>query len=292
MKKLINYTHKLTANMGLSEEKAKDVSAEILDHLLLLKTDFIQSGLDEVTAESKAIKQFEQTDSFQSNLAHYAKYNNKNNRFSFKLWLKSTLMMALVFFFTLVLINFIGIPWLIESQMTLAYLLVSVTSIFFFLRNLNHSKYRSLAFLLCQLIFLGLTELAFWGLRIYLYPKAIFSEISYLPEFSFILLALLSSYLLYLLQDAQTQISHYKLLTGLLWGLNTLLIVLYVLTPNRWFFLRKIIMSLLDADISHVEKSIFYMVINHKLFIPNIGLIAALLILAFSLKKHLAPRNL
>jgi hypothetical protein len=64
-----------------------------------------------------------------------------------------------------------------------------------------------------------------------------------------------------------------NLISNLLLVSSVFLIIIYYLFPNRWYLLRSFVENILGSEVTHISKNILFLIINHKIFIPNLGLV-------------------
>lgn len=64
-----------------------------------------------------------------------------------------------------------------------------------------------------------------------------------------------------------------KITSNLLWISSISLMLLYYLFPNRWYLLCRFVETIIGDEVIYVSKNILFLTINHRITLPNIGLI-------------------
>ncbi|MEG2936587.1 MAG: hypothetical protein RR844_08885, partial [Clostridium sp.] len=60
---------------------------------------------------------------------------------------------------------------------------------------------------------------------------------------------------------------------------------------NRWYVLCRFIEEILGSEIVYVNKNILFLAINHRILVPNIGLII-LIIMGINLIRHIHRKGI
>lgn len=82
-----------------------------------------------------------------------------------------------------------------------------------------------------------------------------------------------------------------EITSNLLWILSLALMLIYYLFPNRWYLLYRFIESIIGNEVVYVSKNVLFLTINHKIALPNIGLII-FVIMGIKLLKHINKKGM
>jgi len=297
------FIKELLNERGINEYDRKDLEFEIKDHLMLLKNDYLDKGLSEKEAIKLSIKDFGESNFIGNGIKNNLPSHNKYPDFTFREKVQCLSEMFLIYFLfifvcsTFVTNYFNSIFFYIGIA-----IVVTLTSFIFVNQKVNNNKNKLKNIIKCNIQFFIIEKVLMW--LIFITIGQIIKGgylISSLKDFyifnwiyivGFILLTFSSVIITKYVMTNETHNlkNNYNntITSTILFITSILCIIMYILIPNRFYLLRKIIISIIGSDITQVSRNVFFMVINNSFVIPNIGLIILIILcirLALNIKK-------
>ncbi|MBS5938766.1 MAG: hypothetical protein KIC47_15470 [Clostridium sp.] len=302
MDRLNEFINDLLSERGITKDDKEDLKIELLDHIILLKQEYIEKGYDEEEAIELALKNFGDINEIGNGIKRTLPSRNKYNDFS-KLEISKTVLFMLVGYF-LTVFYIVSLGEMNYESLLYNVILSSIPIVIGFAYiNLKLTiKIKRIKNLLISLTIFFLCEKVLM-LLIYGVAYGVFSNRAVnfidLLDFKFIvtflILGLISIVLTNFISDkvASKIRNPYnaKITSNLLWILSVALMLLYYLFPNRWYLLSRFVESIINNEVVHVSKNILFLTINHKIALPNIGLII-LIIMGVKLLKQINKKGI
>lgn len=300
------YIKELLDERGINEQDKKDLEFEIKDHLMLLENEYLIKGLSEKDAIKLSIKDFGESNFIGNSIKKNLPSHNKYPDFTFKERAQCLLSMFLVYFIYIFVLSYATFLSQISDSLFFYLgmaIVVTLTSFILVNKKVNDNKNKlkniiscNIQFFIIEKVFMSLFILIISSIRggngFSLFNTYIFNWIYIL---SFILFTSCSVIITKHVMNKITlnlKNNYNNTITStILFIISVLFMILYILIPNRFYVLRKIIISILGSDITNVSKNIFFMVINNSLVIPNIGLVI-LIILCIRLILHIKKKGI
>ncbi|MBX4260388.1 hypothetical protein KTC96_22725 (plasmid) [Clostridium estertheticum] len=301
-----SYIKELLDERGINENDKKDLEFEIKDHLMLLKNEYLDRGLSEKDAIKSSIEDFGKSNFIGNDIKKNLPSHNKYPDFTFKEKIQCLSEMFLVYFiFTFI---FSYAPFFIKISDSIFFYLdmaivITLTSFIFVNKKVNNNKNKVKNIIICNIQFF-IIEKIFMSLFIIITSSITGSSqfsltkiyvFNWIYILAFILLTLCSVIITkYVMNKVPyTLKNNYNntVTSTMLFIISILFIIMYVLIPNRYYVLRKIIIGIIGSDITDVSRNAFFMVINNSFVIPNVGLII-LLILFIKLVLHIKKKGI
>ncbi|MCB2342500.1 permease prefix domain 1-containing protein [Clostridium estertheticum] len=303
------YVKDILNERGINEHDKKDLAFEIEDHLMLLKNEYLDKGLSENEAIKLSIKDFGESNSIGNSIKNNLPSHNKYLDFTFKEKVQCLSEMFLIYFFILVScatflnVNIYTIFFYVSMD-----LVVILTSFIFVNRKVNNVKNKvkniihiNIQFFIIEKIVMSLFFIISLPIRggtnilETKLPLMNFYIFNWIYIIGFILLTLIS---LIITKYVMNKVTHNiknnynnTITSTILFITSILFIILYILIPNRFYVLRKILISIMGSDITEVSRNALFMVINNNFIIPNIGLVI-LIILCIRLVIHIKKKGI
>lgn len=292
MDRVESYIKELLYERGINEHDKKDLEFEIKDHLMLLKNEYLDKGLSEKDAIELSIKDFGESNSIGNDIKNNLPSHNKYIDFMFRERAQCLLYMFLLYFLfifscaTFLNKNFTSLFFYIGTAMV-----VILTSFIFVNKKVNNDKNKvkniiriNIQFFIIEKIVMSLFFLTAVTIRggANIPPLINFYIFNWIYIVGFILLTLssviITKYTVTKVFDNIKNNYNTTIITTILFSISILFIIIYYLIPNRFYVLRKIIISMLGSDITNVTRHLFFIVINNSFIIPNIGLIILIIL--------------
>ncbi|MBU3156437.1 permease prefix domain 1-containing protein [Clostridium estertheticum] len=302
------YIKDILNERGINEHDKKDLEFEIKDHLILLKNEYLDKGLSENEAIKLSIKDFGESNSIGNSIKNNLPSHNKYPDFTFREKIQCLSEMFLIYF----LLLFSCVTFLEKYVNSIffyvcAALVVTLTSFLFINKKVNNDKNKvkniiriNIQFFIIEKIVMSLFFIIALPIRggtnilETKLPLMNFYIFNWIYIIGFILLTLISVIITkYVMNKVTHNIkNNYNntITSTILFIASILFIIMYILIPNRFYVLRKILISIMGSDITDVSRNAFFMVINNNFIIPNIGLII-LIILCIRLVLHIKKKG-
>jgi hypothetical protein len=277
--KLERYAKKLIKNKGFSEEKEKEVYAEILDHMILLYEERLELGEDSNQAFKNVKSEFNETQIFPCEAMENYYIENNQKTFNWKTQIKVLSIQNIVYFSLLVILSN-SFSTQFEYKLLIGAIdavVISITGIYLY-KLFKDTLLIIKSFLKCNMAFfisrIGIVAvITFLNGKVYLF----------LDNFwGFIFLNIISVLLITLINrnsNKKQVIRRHNSAT--MWGIlciGVLAMLGYALFPNNSVLVKGVFELLVSDNISRVDKNIFYMVVNKRMLIPNFGMYVVLLL--------------
>lgn len=303
MDRIDQFIKDILDNRGINKEDKEDLKLELMDHILLLKNDYIEKGLDEDKAVELALKDFGNTNTIGNGIKRTLPSRNKYKEFTVKEISKIILAMVLGYIITVVTI-FTSDKLINESLAYYIALVIIPIIISFICVNLKlTSKMKRVKNMIKSLvIFLFVERLLFlmiYAIRLIVDKGSSRISIITLLDFKYIaaylcigvvfvgFTSVISDKVVLKIRNPYNS----KLFSNILLTSSLIFMILYYLFPNRWYILCRFIEEILGSEIIYVSKNILFLTINHQIFIPNIGLII-LIIMGINLVRQMYRKGI
>lgn len=302
MDRINEFINDLLSERGITKDDREDLKIELLDHIMLLKQEYIENGYNEDQAIELALKNFGDTNEIGNGIKRTLPSRNKYNDFSKLEILKTVLFMLVGYFLTVFYISSLGemnyesflfntIISAVPIIIGFAYINLKLT---IKIKRVKNLLITLTVFCLCEKVLM----LLIYGVGYGVYSNRAINFIDLL-DFKFIvtflIIGLISIVLTNFISDkvASKIRNPYnaKITSNLLWILSVALMLLYYLFPNRWYLLSRFVESIINNEVVHVSKNILFLTINHKIALPNIGLII-LIIMGVKLLKQINKKGI
>lgn len=302
MDRINKFIDDLLSERGITKDDRNDLGIELLDHIILLKQEYIESGYDESEAIELAIKNFGDTNEIGNNIKKALPSRNKYTDFSKLEMTKSILFMLVGYFLTLFYISSFGS---MNYEGLMYNLIISTIPIIIGFAYINlkmTTKIKRVKNLFISLAIFFLSE-RLLTLLIYVVGYGFYLnrviKLTDLVDFKyiviFLILGIVFTVFTNLLSDKVVakirNPYNAKITSNLLWILSIALMLLYYLFPNRWYLLCRFVESIIGGEVIYVSKNILFLTINHKIPLPNIGLII-FVIMGLKLLKQINKKGL
>jgi hypothetical protein len=303
------YIKEILDERGINEHDKKDLEFEIKDHLMLLKNEYLDKGLSENEAIKLSIKDFGESNSIGNSIKNNLPSNNKYPDFTFREKVQCLSEMFLVYFLLLFSCEtFFKMEVYSIFFYVGAALVVTLTSFIFINKKVNNDKNKvkniiriNIQFFIIEKIVMSLFFIISLPIRggtnilETKLPLMNFYIFNWIYIIGFILFTLISVIITKYVMDKVTHNfkNNYNntITSTVLFITSILFIILYILIPNRFYVLRKILISIMGSNITDVSRNVFFMVINNNFIIPNIGLVI-LIILCIRLVIHIKKKGI
>ncbi|NNU75584.1 permease prefix domain 1-containing protein [Clostridium estertheticum] len=302
-----SYIKELLDERGINECDKKDLEFEIRDHLMLLENEYLNKGLSEKDAIKLSIRDFGESNFIGNSIKKNLPSHNKYIDFTIKERIQCLLSMFLVYFIFIFILSYVtffsqifdSIFYYIDMA-----IVVTLTSFIFINKKVNNNKNKvkniisiNIQFFIIEKVFMSLFILIVRSITTSVYNFSLLNTyiFNWIYILSFILLTSCSVIITkYVINKVTLNLkNNYNttITSTFLFIASILFIIMYILIPNRYYVLRKIIIGILGSDITNVSKNILFMVINNNLVIPNIGLVI-LIILCIRLIIHIKKKGI
>lgn len=302
MDRINEFITDLLDSRGITKEDREDLKIELLDHMMLLKQEYVENGYDEYEAIELAIKNFGDTNEIGNSIKKTLPSRNRYNDFSKLEVAKTVLFMLVGYFLTIFYIvsfaelNYEGFLYntiiaSIPIIIGFAYINLKVITKIKRVKNLLVSF---AIFFLAEKVLTILIYVVGYGFYLNRVVNLTdFLDVKYIVMF--LMLGIISVIITNFLSDEVVlkirNPYNAKITSNLLWFSSVALMVLYYLFPNRWYLLCRFVESIIGSDVAYVNKNILFLTINNKIVLPNIGLII-FLILAVKLLKQINKKGI
>lgn len=285
MNRINKFIDDLLNQRGITKEDKEDLKTELLDHVVLLKEEYLVKGYNDNEAINLALNDFGDANEIGNNIKENLPSSNRYTDFSVIEFLKTILFMLLGYATALVyIVSFTEIHY----ESILFYIIISAVPIiigFFYVNLKLTSRIKRIKIisklLIVFLLFERLIMLFIYILSSRFGSKNTIMEFNKLLNIRYItvycILLVISIIITYTLSEhIVLKIKNpynAKPISNLLWFSSVVLMILYYLLPNRWYLLRSLFENIIGNKVSHVEKNIIFLTINYKIIIPNVGLV-------------------
>ena len=302
MDRINKFIDDLLSERGITKDDRKDLEIELLDHMMLLKEEYIEAGYNESEAIELAIKNFGDTNEIGNSIKKALPSRNKYTDFSKLEITKGILFMLVGYFLTLFYISSLGSMNYESFTYNLIMSTIPIIIGFAYINLKVTTKIKRVKNLLISLAMFFLSE-RLLTLLIYVVGYGFYLNrainLTNLLDFKyiviFLILGIISLILTHLLSDKVVlkirNPYNAKITSNLLWISSIALMLLYYLFPNRWYLLCRFVESIIGDEVIYVSKNILFLTINHKIPLPNIGLII-FIIMGLKLLKQINKKGL
>lgn len=296
MDRINKFIDDLLSERGITKDDRKDLEVELLDHLMLLKQEYIDSGYNESEAIELAINNFGDTNEIGNSIKKALPSRNKYTDFSKIEISKSVLFMLVGYFITIFYVSTLGS--MNYNSFTFYLLISSIPIIIGFmyinLKITTKNKRIKNLFLSLTMFFIAERMLMILiysiGYVVYTNRTANITDLlDFKYFFTFLMLGIISIGITIILSNKTVSKIrnpyNAKITSNLLWISSIALMLLYYVFPNRWYLICRLVESIIDSEVKYVSKNILFLTINHKIILPNIGLIIFVVMGAKLLKQ-------
>lgn len=303
MERINEFINDILDNRGINHDDKEDLRLELLDHILLLKKEYIATGLDEDKATELALKNFGDINNIGNGIKRTLPSRNKYKEFTLREISKIILAMLLGYIITVVyIVSFKEMNY--DSLTYYSVIVIAPIIINFIYVNLKLGSriIRIKNMIKSLLVFLLVERMLFlmvYAIQIIIHKGSDGIDLFTLLNFKYIavylcvgivfvvLTSLISDKVAVKIRNPYNS----KLLTNILLTSSLIFMILYYLFPNRWYILCSFIEKILGSEIIYVNKNILFLTINHEIFIPNIGLIV-LIIMGINLIRQIYGKGI
>lgn len=305
MDKINKFLNDLLNQRGLTKDDREDLRIELLDHILLLKQEYMDKGHTEEMAINLALKNFGDVHSVGNNIKRSLPSRNRYTDFSRTELFKSVLFMLISYFISLFCISTFQDINYKTITFDISALAIPIIVLFIYINLKLTLRAKRIKNLIISLVLFFITE------RIIIAILSMINNNSYHSNYSisaillntnhlltFLVLALICFVFTSILSDRVVlkirNPYNSKFTTSLLWFLSISLTVLYYLFPNRLYLLCSLVERIIGSEVTHVSKNLFFLVINYKIVVPNIGIIMLLVLivlLGFQINKNTSNKS-
>lgn len=285
MSEFKKYIHSILENNGFNEASKIELECEFNDHLTMLKDEYLSKGYSEEEAVKLAIKAFGENYKISSELKDVIYYNNRCTSLDIKNTVKFLFYMFITYFFGMWLVaNNLYVNRSYDPGISIVYFLTALISFICINIKVKNKTNCIKSILICNIIFLICQNLIMFCLISFRQGFFSLPNTSLVPQFYFLLFTIIFISLTYTFRNKASHkkifVYDFNMLSIVLWSISVILISLYSLIPNKFFILRKLIVMILNDEIFDVKKNLFFILINKTLFIPNVGLLCLLILVA------------
>ncbi|KNF10084.1 hypothetical protein CLPU_1c02490 [Gottschalkia purinilytica] len=289
MIELERYVKKILDDRGINKKDKEELSIEILDHLLMLKNEYLEKGYDEKKATKKAIVDFGQYNTIGNEVKKFLPSKNKCEDLLLRDKIKCILSMFLVYLLSISF--FIATLTIYPPNIVFnigVNLCVTFTAFLYINIKLNNTRNAIKNIILCNgtfmilekifMIIFSLFELFIRGSNtkiLYNFRDFYIFNLKFILSFIILTLffILLTKYFNINISEKIENIYDLNISTIVTFFISIILMTMYYLTPNKFYMIRKIITNFIGSDITEVSKNTLFITINSRYIIPNIGLI-------------------
>lgn len=296
MDRINKFIDDLLSERGITKDDRRDLELELLDHMMLLKQEYIDKGYNEAEAIELAINNFGDTNEIGNSIKKALPSRNKYTDFSKMEISKSVLFMLVGYFITIFYVSTLGS---MNYDSFTFYLLISSIPIiigFMYINLKITTKNKRIKNLLISLTIFFISERLLMvliyriGYIVYTNRAANITDLLDFKYFvTFLILGVISISITTILSNKTVSKIrnpyNAKITSNLLWISSIALMLLYYLFPNRWYLLCRLVESIIGSEVSYVNKNILFLTVNHKIMLPNIGLIIFIVMVARLLKQ-------
>lgn len=303
MERINEFINDILDNRGINHDDKEDLRLELLDHILLLKKEYIATGLDEDKATELALQNFGDINTIGNGIKRTLPSRNKYKEFTLREISKIILVMLLGYIITVVYaisfqeMNLGSLTYYIS--ITLSPIIINFIYVNF---KLGSKMIRIKNMIKSLLVFLLVERMLFlmvYAIQIIIHKGSDRIDLFTLLNFKYIaiylcvgivfvvLTSLISDKVVVKIRNPYNS----KLKTNILLTSSLIFMILYYLFPNRWYILCSLIEKILGSEIIYVNKNILFLTINHEMFIPNIGLIV-LIIMGINLFRQVYRKGI
>lgn len=303
MDRINEFINDILENRGINHDDKEDLKLELLDHILLLKKEYIATGLDEEKAAELALKNFGDINTIGNGIKRTLPSRNKYKEFTLREISKVILAMLLGYIITVVYtISFqeMNLGFLTYYiSITLSPIIINFVYVNLKLGSRSIRVKNMIKSLLTFLLVERMLFLMVYAIKIIIHKGSDRIDLLTFLNFRYIavylcvgivfvaLTSLISDKVAVKIRNPYNS----KLQTNILLTFSLIFMILYYLFPNRWYILCSFIERILGSEIIYVNKNILFLTINHEMFIPNIGLIV-LIILGVKLIRQIHGKGI
>ena len=284
MDRINEFITDLLGQRGITKDDMEDLRVELLDHIILLKEEYIDKGYNENEAIDLALKNFGNTNEIGNSIKRTLPSRNKYNDFSKIEMFKTIVFMLSGYFITLFYI--IGFKEMNYESVLFNIIILSIPIIigFSYVNLKLTTKTKRIKNIVISLVLFFLLERSIM-LLIYLVNSGIYTnriinfnnllDIKYIGVYivlggvSIIITNILSEKVVLKVRNPYNA----RITSNLLWILSIALMILYYLFPNRWYLLCRLVEIIIGNEVLNVSRNLLFLTINNQIVIPNVGLI-------------------
>lgn len=285
MDRINQFINDILDDRGINKEDKDDLRMELLDHILLLKKEYTDKGLDEDKAIELALNNFGNINSIGNGIKRTLPSRNKYKDLT--LGEISKIILAMVLGYSITAVYIISFQEMSYDSLTY-YIALGITPIiinFIYVNLKLASKIKRVKNMIKSLgIFLLVERLLF--LMVYAIKVLVHKGSDRVDLFTFLNFKYMAVYLcigiIFVIFTSVISDKivvkirnpyNSKVVSNILLTFSLIFMILYYLFPNRWYILCSFIEKVLGREVVYVNKNIFFLTINHEILIPNIGLI-------------------
>lgn len=285
-------------NVFIKKEEKNDFRMELIQHLYDIKEEYLNNGLSDKEATDLAIKEFNRKD---FSISKIIDIKEEKATFKFINFLNHNIILLISYLSIFIISNLI-----IENSINNNYFYFF--NIFFILfisfnislRNFRENKMtiKYFCFLSCS-FFLIEKVVIFFSLclfssqikddlnisNMYMYNKTNIISYFLIVLFFILLFKILNQREQKLFVFKFNYIDIYIILLGIILNL------LYMVFPNRFYLLNRIISKIINTPINFFDKNLFYININNSIKIYNIGLFIIIIFSIYKLSNLILKRK-
>lgn len=297
------YISELLNERGINDQDKEDLRCEMMDHLILLKDEYLKKGLSEKEAAEAAIKDFGDSNSVGNNIKINLPSLNKSVDFSSKERLSCIVEMFLVYFILRYLFGTITDDFTNIIFYTIISVGVILTSFILVNKKLRNEKNRIKNIIICNTGFFisekiimcvyGIVWLtvvdksrSFTNL-LKTYNNCYFLNWKYMSLFILLTIfsILLTKFLGKRIFDNMRNTYNHNAGAVSLFIISILLIMPYVyIQYNNSYYTRCMLMNIISRmtglNITDININILFMVVNSRFVVPNVGFALIIILLA------------
>lgn len=302
MDRINQFINDLINSRGITKEDREDLKIEILDHMMLLKQEYIDNGYKENEAIELAIKNFGDINEIGNSIKRALPSRNKHNDFSKMEITKCVLFMLVSYFITIFYISSLGNMKCENLMYNVIVSIIPITVGLVYINLKTATKIERVKSLLVSLVIFFLSQklltLLIYGVSYGLHLNRSIN-LTYLLDFqyivTFLILGIIFVFLTNFLSDKLLlkirNPYNAKITSNLLWISSIALMLLYYLFPNRWYLLCLFVENIIGNKVVHVSKNILFLIINNRIALPNVGLII-FIIMGIKLLKQINKKGI
>lgn len=301
MRKFDAYISELLNERGINDQDKEDLKYEIMDHLILLKDEYLKKGLSEQEAEKSAIKDFGDSNSVGNNIKINLPSLNKSADFSSKERLSCILQMFLAYSILRYLFGTVTDDFTHVFFYTIMNIGVVLTSFILVNKKLTNEKNKIKNIIICNSTFF-ISEKIIMFIYAVLWltivdRSRLFSNLLktynnfYFLNWKYISLFLLLTIFSVLLTklsgnklfNNRRNVYNYtaKVITAFV--ISILLIIPYAMiqfaTQYRLGRFRYIVADITGYRVTDIAANTFYTVFDSRFVVPNIGLVILIILI-------------
>ncbi|MCD3206751.1 hypothetical protein G8T60_12715 [Clostridium botulinum C] len=308
MKIFEEFIENILKNNGINNNDKEDLKNELMDHLIMLKKDYLDKGKSEQEAIQLSIDSFGNTSFLGYNLKSNLPSKNKHTKLNIKNQLECLFFMISTYILLTIISSFNNLNIGKVSILFSAFLSVMIYSISFIyiltkvcfrenqiksilILNITYFLCEKLIVFICNLLFtvvLNSKSTNIFESNIFLYKYSYNLNYVIISIFIILISYIITKYLPDKIRDKFKNYYDFNLLYIILFLLSLLMTLLYFVCASSPYFCYRIALYFNISKFKIIDTNILYILLNNNdnnLVIPNIGLlILSILIIKILIK--------